>query len=143
MCIRDRFNVGVDEVSWKKHHNYLTLAVNHDSGKVVWGAEGKNAKTLDGFFDELGDARSGQIEAVSMDMGLAFRKSAGEHAPQATICFDPFHVVAVATAALNTVRRDIWQQLRALPDPDFAAKFKGARWALLLSLIHISEPTRP
>lgn len=125
------FHVGVDEVSWKKHHNYLTLVVNHDSGKVVWGGEGKNAKTLDGFFDELGAARSSQIEAVSMDMGPAFRKSVTEHAEQATICFDPFHVVQVATDALNTVRREVWQQLRQLPDPDIAKKFKGARWALL------------
>jgi transposase len=50
---------------------------------------------------------------------------------QATICFDPFHVVKVGTDALNAVRRDIWQQLRRLPDPAIARKFKGARWALL------------
>lgn len=129
----DLFHIGVDEISWKKHHNYLTLVVDHDAGKVVWGGEGKDTKTLDGFFDELGEVRSRQIEAVSMDMGPAFRKSvlADGHAPQAVICYDPFHVVQVATEALNTVRRDIWQQLRRLPDPDIAKKFKGARWALL------------
>ena len=125
------FTMGVDEVSWKRHHNYMTLVVNHATNKVVWGAEGRDAKTLDGFFDELGEVRSGQIEAVSMDMGPAFRKSVLEHAEQATICFDPFHVVKVGTDALNKVRRDIWQQLRQLPDPDIARKFKGARWALL------------
>ena len=97
----------------------------------MWGAEGKNTKTLDGFFDELGEVRSGQIRAVSMDMGPAFRKSVLTHAEQATICFDPFHVVKLGTDALNTVRRDIWQQLRQLPDPDIARKFKGARWALM------------
>ena len=125
------YDIGVDEISWKKHHNYLTLVVNHTTNKVVWGAEGKNTKTLDGFFDELGDARSSQIRAVSMDMGPAFRKSVLTHAPQATICFDPFHVVKVGTDALNAVRRDIWQQLRRLPDPDISKKFKGARWALM------------
>jgi transposase len=127
------FNMGVDEVSWKRHHNYMTLVVNHDTNKVVWGAQGRDAKTLDGFFDELGAARSVQIEAVSMDMGPAFRKSvtAEGHAPQAIICYDPFHVVKVATDALNKVRRDIWQQLRRLPDPDIAKQFKGARWALM------------
>jgi len=97
----------------------------------VWGAEGKDAKTLDTFFDELGETRSGQIEAVSMDMGPAFRKAVTDNAEQAVICFDPFHVVQVVTNALNTVRRDIWQQLRLLPDPALAKKFKGARWALL------------
>lgn len=125
------YDIGVDEISWKKHHNYLTLVVNHTTNKVVWGAEGKNTKTLDGFFDELGEVRSGQIRAVSMDMGPAFRKSVTTHAGQATICFDPFHVVKVGTDALNTVRRDIWQQLRQLPDPDISKKFKGARWALM------------
>jgi transposase len=89
----DLYDIGVDEISWKKHHNYLTLVVNHDTNKVVWGAEGRDAKTLDGFFDELGTARSSQIRAVSMDMGPAFRKSviAEGHAPQAEVCFDPFH----------------------------------------------------
>ena len=125
------FHVGVDEVSWRKHHNYLTLVVNHDTGKIVWGAQGKDAKTLDTFFDALGEARSGQIEAVSMDMGPAFRKSVLTHAEQATICFDPFHVVQLAAEALNTVRREVWQQLRELPDQQVAKKFKGARWALL------------
>lgn len=127
----DLFTIGVDEVSWKKHHNYLTLVADHDSGDIVWGDEGKDTKTLDGFFDELGTARSEQVEAVSMDMGLAFRKSVTTNAPQATICFDPFHVVQIATEALNTVRRQIWQDLRQQPDPALAKKFKGARWALL------------
>lgn len=133
------FNIGVDEISWKKHHNYLTLVADHDTGKIVWGAEGKDAKTLDKFFDELGEARSSQIEAVSMDMGPAFRKSVTDHAEQATICFDPFHVVQVVTDALNTVRREIWQQLRRLPDPALAKKFKGARWALLKNPEDLTE----
>jgi transposase len=127
------FEIGVDEISWRKHHNYLTLVANHRTGKVVWGAEGRNAKTLDGFFDELGEPRSSQIAAVSMDMGPAFAKSvrAEGHAPQATICLDPFHVVALGTKALEEVRRPLWQQMRHLPDPATARKFKGARWALL------------
>lgn len=125
------FEIGVDEISWRKHHNYLTLVADHHSGKVVWGGEGKNAKTLDGFFNELGPERSGQLSAISMDMGKAFAKSAGENAPAATICLDPFHVVALATRAVDDVRRPMWQDMRRLPDPSFAKQFKGARWALL------------
>ncbi len=127
------FEIGVDEVSWRKHHNYLTLVTDHRTRKVVWGAKGKDAKALDGFFDELGAERSAQIKAVSMDMGPAFAKSvrAEGHAPQAVICFDPFHVVKAMTDALEELRRDIWQQMRQLPDPGMAKRFKGARWALL------------
>lgn len=127
------FEIGVDEVSWRKHHNYLTLVTNHRTRKVVWGAKGKDTAALDGFFDELGEERSAQLTAVSMDMGPAFAKSvrADGHAPQAVICFDPFHVVKAMTDALEELRRDLWQQMRLLPDPAIAKRFKGARWALL------------
>jgi transposase len=125
------FEIGVDEISWRKHHNYLTLVANHETGRVVWGREGKNAATLDGFFTELGTERSEQVSAISMDMGQAFAKSARQNAPNATICLDPFHVVALATRAVDDVRRPLWQQMRQLPDPTIAKQFKGARWALL------------
>lgn len=126
----DLVRVGVDEISWRKHHNYLTLVVNHDSAKVVWGSEGKSAATLDGFFAELGEDRSENLEAVSMDMGQAFKKSVTVNAPRATICTDPFHVVALGTKALDEVRRGTWQEMRRL-HPGLAKRFKGARWALL------------
>jgi len=127
------FRIGVDEISWRKHHKYLTLVVDHDRGRVIWGAEGKDAKTLDKFFDELGTERSALLEAVSMDLGPAFLKSvqAEGHAPQAVVCADVFHLVKLVTDALDEVRRDLWQQLRRLPDPRYAKAFKGSRWALL------------
>lgn len=127
------FRIGVDEISWRKHHKYLTLVVDHDRGCVVWGAKGRDSATLDRFFDELGPQRSAAIEAVSLDLGPAYIKSvqAEGHAPQAIICADPFHVVKLVGDALDEVRRDLWQQLRKLPDDRWAKDFKGARWALL------------
>ncbi len=111
----------------------MTLVSDHRSGKFVWGKEGKDAATLDAFFDELGPERSEAIEAISMDMSPAFLKSATAegHATKAIICYDPFHVVQLATKALDTVRRATWQELRRLPDQRMARRFKGARWALL------------
>ncbi len=127
------FTVGVDEVSWRKGHSYLTLISNHRTGRFVWGHQGKDAATLDKFFDELGPERSGAIEAMSMDMSAAFHKSATApgHATRAVLCYDPFHVVKLATDALDKVRRAVWQDLRRLPDQTVARRFKGARWALL------------
>lgn len=126
-------NIGVDEISWRKHHKYLTLVTDHTRGKVVWGRAGKDTATLDAFFDELGDQRAGQIEAVSMDMGSAFNKSvrAEGHAPKAIICIDPFHAVKLVGEALDAERRKAWNELRHGGDPAAAKKFKGARWALL------------
>jgi transposase len=126
-------NIGVDEVSWRKHHRYLTLVTDHTAKKIVWGAEGKDTATLDAFFDDLGQARSAALQAISMDMGAAFLKSARAdgHAPQAVICIDPFHAVKLVTDALDVLRRATWNQLRRLPDQAAAKKFKGARWSLL------------
>jgi len=127
------FVCGADEVSWRKGHSYLTLVSNNDTGRFVWGKEGKDTATLDCFFDELGEERSQAITAMSMDMGAAFEKSARKegHATKAVICFDPFHVVQAGTQALEKVRRQVWQDLRKLPDQDAARRFKGARWVLL------------
>jgi transposase len=126
-------HLGVDEISWKKHHKYLTLVTNHTTGKIVWGKAGRDTATLDAFFDELGTDRSSRIEAVSMDMGPAFNKSvrAEGHAPQATICIDPFHAVKLVGEALDVERRKAWNELRRSGNPEAAKKFKGARWALL------------
>jgi transposase len=77
--LNDLFEIGIDEISWRK----------------------QDTKTADGFFVELGKERSARLSAVSMDMGKAFLKSVRkeDRAPQATICIDPFHVVALATGA--------------------------------------------
>lgn len=124
-------DIGVDEISWRKHHRYLTLVSDHDTGKIVWGKPGKDAATLGAFFDELPEGGAESIEAVSMDMGPAYAKAVRERVPDAVICFDPFHVVKLATDALEALRRQVWQAARTLPDKRIAKAFKGARWALL------------
>jgi transposase len=130
--LEDLFEIGVDEVSWKRRHHYLTLVSNHRKNQVVWGKEGRDTATFDSFFDELGSDRAEKITAVSMDMSAGYAKSVKKegHAPKAVICYDPFHVVALATKALDTVRRQVWQDMRRL-DQQAAKRFKGARWALL------------
>jgi len=135
------FRIGVDEISWRKHHKYLTLVVDHDRGRVIWGAKGKDAKTLDAFFDDLGPERSAKLSAVSMDLGPAFLKSvrAEGHAPQAVVCADPFHLVKLVSEALDEVRRELWNELRRLPDDRWAKDFKGSRWALLKNPEDLTE----
>lgn len=138
--LEDLCDIGVDEVSWRKRHNYLTLVSDHRRRQVVWGKEGRGTATLDGFFAELGAQRAGRIEAVSMDMSAGYAKSVRKegHAPTATICWDPFHVVALATKALDKVRREVWNELRRV-DETAAKRFKGARWCLLKNPIDLSD----
>jgi transposase len=44
---------------------------------------------------------------------------------------DAFHVVAWATAAVDAVRRNTWNQPRRDGKTDQATALKGSRWALL------------
>ena len=75
----------------RKHHKYLTLVSDHGTSTIVWGAPGKDAATLGTFFDALPEGGLEQLEAVSMDLGLAYIKAVRERAPGAVICFDPFY----------------------------------------------------
>jgi transposase len=75
--------------------------------------------------------RAAQLIAVSMDMGEGYAKSVRRHAPQAVICIDNYHVVQLATKALDEVRRGHWNELRQAGDRDAAKQFKDNRWSLL------------
>ena len=82
------------------------------------------------FFDQLGDERAAQIRLVSSDLGEWITRAVLERCPQATLCLDPYHVVALASSALDEVRREVWQQARRAGDTTGARWLKGARWAL-------------
>lgn len=48
--------IGIDEISYKRGHKYLTVVVDHDAGRLVWAAPGQDKATLATFFDALGAA---------------------------------------------------------------------------------------
>jgi transposase len=92
--------IGVDEISYRRGQRYLTSVVDHASGAIVWCSPGRNAQTLQAFFDELGPRRRQSIRAVSIDMSGGYAKAIRDSVPHSEIAFDPFHVVRVRHAAL-------------------------------------------
>jgi transposase len=82
------------------------------------------------FFDTLGPERCARLELVSSDLGEWITRVVAERCPRATLCLDPFHVVALATEALDVVRREVWNEARRAGDRSGARWLKGARWAL-------------
>jgi transposase len=118
--------IGVDELSYRRHHEYITVVVDHDRACIVWAKPGKNADTLKAFFDELGPVRCAKLEAVTIDMSKAYIKAVTECSPQAQIIFDRFHVQRLAHDALDEVRRD---EVRAATEDERGA-LKKTRWAL-------------
>jgi transposase len=121
--------IGVDEIAYRRHHRYLTSVVDHRTGAIVWCAAGRNAATLQRFFDELGD-RKGSIRAVSIDMSGGYEKAIRDNLPDAEIAFDPFHVVRLGQRAVDQVRRDEWNAHERSHTPK-GRWIKGTRWSLL------------
>jgi len=129
--------IGIDEISYRRGRRFLTVVVDHGSGRVVWVGEGHSQQTLDAFFDELGPERTARLRAVSVDMWAAYLKALRERAPQAAICIDPFHVVQQANKAVETVRKQEWRRLQATRTP--ARWLQRTRWAVLKRPERLSE----
>jgi len=147
---RDLKNIGIDETAYKKGHKYLTVVVNHDTGKVIWVGVGKTEEALDEFFKLLTKEQLKKIEVVTADGADYIAKCVNKWCPQAELCMDPFHVVSWATGSLDEVRRRIWGEVRRLSksqkrdkpgrpkkgeekskEEDVAKTIKNMRYALL------------
>ena len=122
--------LGIDEISHRRGQRYLTVVVDHDSGRLVWAAAGRDRRTVEAFLDAVGQERCHQIELVSADMAAWVAGPISERCPQAELCLDPFHVVMLATDALDEIRREVWNQARRAGQTALARDLKGARFAL-------------
>jgi len=122
--------IGIDEISHRKGQRYLTVVVDHHSGRLVWAAPGRDRRTVLAFFDALGEERCRALELISADMAAWISGPITERAPQAVRCVDPFHVVMLATNAVDEVRREVWNEARRLGNLELARELKGARFAV-------------
>jgi transposase len=122
--------IGIDEISHRTGQRYLTVVVCHDSGRLVWAAAGRDRRTVEAFLDQLGQERCKQLELVSADMAAWVAGPVGERCPNAELCLDPFHIVALATDALDEIRREVWNDARQAGQTELARDLKGARFAL-------------
>ena len=133
-ALHDRFadltRIGIDEIAYKRGHRYLTVVVDHDSGRLVWAAPGRDKATLERFFDALGEHRCAQITHVSADGADWISSVVTQRCPNAVRCADPFHVVKWATDALDEVRRQAWNEARGAVTQRRAGRSTGQAKAL-------------
>ena len=122
-------HIGIDELSYRRHHEYITVVVDHESNRVVWSLRGKSSETLRAFFEDLGPERASRIESVTIDMSQAYISVVKEAVPHARLVFDRFHVQRLVQEALDETRRD---QVRAASEED-KTSLKNTRYALLKS----------
>ena len=120
----DLREVAIDETSYRRGHQYITLVADTAERRVVFVAPDKDSAAVGAFAAHLRghDASPDQIESVSIDMSPAFIKGVTEHLPHARVTFDKFHVIANASVAVDRTRR-----IEQKTDPSL----KGLRWSLL------------
>jgi transposase len=103
---------------------------------------GRDRRTVEKFLDLLGKERCRQIGLVSGDMAKWITRPIGERCPNASVCYDPFHVVKLATDALDDIRREVWNEARRAGQRQLARQLKGARFALWKNPGNLTERHR-
>jgi transposase len=98
--------IGVDEVQYRKGHNYMTLVYQIDEGKrrLLYIAEKRTVKSLLKFFRHVGPEVYSEIKFVCSDMWKPYLKVIRKKLPHALHVLDRFHIVANLNKALNEVR---------------------------------------
>lgn len=124
--------VGMDETSRRRGHNYVSLFVDLDSPRVLFATDGKDASTVKRFKQDLiahgGDPSS--IEEMCCDMSPAFISGVEKQFPEAQLTFDKFHVMKIINDAVDQVRRE---EINDRPE------LKGTRYIWLKNQTNLKE----
>ncbi len=108
-------NLGIDETSYQDDHEYISVITDRDRRVVLEVLEDRKKETVLAWLDTLSAEQKQAIKTVSMDMWEAFINAFLERIPEADrkICFDRFHIASYFGKAVDDVRIDEHQALRA------------------------------
>jgi transposase len=98
--------IGVDETSFQKRHEYVTVVCDLDRAVVLHVADDHYDGSLDAFYEQVGTEGVSRLEVVCMDMWRAYIGATRRHVPDADrkIAFDKYHVASLLGKAVNLVR---------------------------------------
>jgi transposase len=125
--IRGLTAIGIDEVSYRKGHKYVTVVYDLNRSCVVWVGPGKKRESIDRFFNEmLSDHQKRQIQWACCDMSETYIGAIKNHCPNAKLVLDRFHVVKALSEAMDEVRKQEWRKTTGAE----RKALKGIRWIL-------------
>lgn len=121
--------IGIDEITHKKGHHYLTVVYQIDQGvrRLLWVGKDRTEETLGCFFDWFGKDRSDLLRFVCTDMWGPYLKVVGGRAKQAVNILYRFHIMSNMNKKLDEVRR--WET-KVLKEQGIEI-LKGSRWCFL------------
>lgn len=130
--------LGIDEVSRRKGHEYLTIVYDLERGRVVWAGRDRTADTMQRFLTWLGRRRARAVHTVCCDMWAVYIDAVRTHLRRATIVFDRFHVTQHLNRAVDDVRRQTWRQMQGREK----AEFKRTRFLWLTNPENLQRDER-
>ena len=105
--------IGLDETSFQKRHEYVTVVTDLDGKRVLSVVDGRTSDAVDAHFSAIPAESRAAVETVAMDMWRPYMDAAAKWLPNARVCFDRFHVARHLGDAVNTVRKQEHRRLRA------------------------------
>lgn len=138
---REHKNLGLDEVSYQKHHEYATIVLDKDTDTVLEVLDDRKEEGVRTFLEGLTEAQKDAVESVSMDMWPAFIGAVRKTIPDAEnkICFDHFHIAQAFTKAVDSVRK--WEHKQLLSWKG-ESELKGSKFEWLKNSQNVDNRTR-
>ncbi len=99
-------HLGIDEISRKRGHVYVTNVYDLKTKRLVWSGEDRRRQTLEAFFEFLGPEGCARLKGICCDMWQPYIDVIKARAPNAVLVFDKFHIVRHLMEAVDQVRRD-------------------------------------
>ncbi|MEO5510366.1 MAG: ISL3 family transposase [Longimicrobiales bacterium] len=120
--------LGVDETSFQKHHQYVTVLIDIEQDRVVWVGDDRKQATLRRGLETLPLEQRANLKAIVMDMWDPYIAATRDAIPnwQDKLVIDRYHVMWHMSKAVDDVRI-----MERRGDPDIRALLKGTRFLWL------------
>jgi transposase len=135
ISLREVRYVGIDEFAIRKGQRYMTIALDLETGQILFAREGKSAETITPFLLEL-RCRAHNLKAVAIDMSRGFIFALKDILPNIPVIFDRFHIFKLFNEAMNEFRRRYHQEVESWRK----ISLKSSRFLLLANPQNLSPP---
>lgn len=128
--------IGMDEKSFRKGHDYISLMNDLEGARVLDVVEGREGNAADKLITQALDAAQREMVCgVCIDMSAPYIKAIRKHLPNADIVHDKFHVSQHLNQAVDQVRRQEHRKLLKEKDD----RLTGSKYLWLAGMEHLSD----
>lgn len=132
-CVEPVRVVGIDETSFQKRHEYVTVVADLERERVLWVGDHRRKETLEAYWESRPWSEREGLKAIVMDMWDPFIAATRDTVPNglSKVVLDRFHVMQQLHRAMDDVRRQEQTELRRAGETERLETLKGSRYTWL------------